>query len=236
MFAGPVIGVAAIELRHAIFQPMPSFECQVCQTTFTVPQASLDRYAGWTPKYCKAHSPSKKPGAKKKRRPASGVGAAEENLTLAAVLETYAAGPTSGLFTDGSSVPNPGPGGWGAVWVEDGEVRSQLHGHDAMTTNNRMELTALIEAFKLLPADAVEVVHTDSRLCVDTITKWAPNWEKNGWKKKSGEIKNLELVQELLALYRMHPECKLQWIAAHSGNRWNEYADSLSTAWMRDEL
>ena len=99
-----------------------------------------------------------------------------------------------------------------------------------------MELTALIEAYRLLPADAAVTVHTDSRLCVDTITKWAPNWERNGWKKKGGEIKNLELVQELLRLYRAHPDCTLQWIAAHAGNRWNEYADSLSTAWMRDEL
>lgn len=215
---------------------MTSFECQVCKVSFSVPQASLDKYAGWTPKYCRDHSPAKKGKAKtKKRRPAGG-SAREENLTLAAVLETYTDGPTTGLFTDGSSVPNPGRGGWGAVWVEDGEVRSQKHGYAEKTTNNRMELTALIEAFKLMPEDAEEVVHTDSRLCVDTITKWAPNWEKKGWKKKTGEIKNLELVQELLALYRAHPKCKLQWIAAHSGNRWNEYADSLATAWMRDEL
>ena len=215
---------------------MPSFECQMCQASFTVPQASLDKYAGWTPKYCRDHSPSKKSGGNKKRRSASRGAVAEENLTLAAVLETYTAGPTTGLFTDGSSVPNPGRGGWGAVWVENGEVRAQKHGYEERTTNNRMELTALIEAFKLMPEDAKETVHTDSRLCVDTITKWAPNWERKGWKKKSGEIKNLELIQELLSLYRAHPDCKLQWIAAHSGNRWNEYADSLATAWMRDEL
>ncbi|MFT7487065.1 MAG: ribonuclease HI, partial [Candidatus Paceibacteria bacterium] len=84
-----------------------------------------------------------------------------------------------------------------------------------------------------LPEDGQVTVYTDSRLCVDTITKWAPNWEKKGWKKKSGPIKNLELIQELLTLYRAHPQCPLQWIAAHSGNRWNEYADSLSTAWNR---
>lgn len=161
---------------------------------------------------------------------------AEENLTLAGVLAAYTEGPTTGAFTDGSAVPNPGRGGWGAVWVEDGEVIAQKHGYSPETTNNRMELTALIEAFQLMPEDATVTVHTDSRLCVDTITKWAPNWERNGWKKKSGEIKNLELVKELLALYRARPNCTLQWIAAHSGNRWNEYADSLATAWMREEL
>ena len=122
------------------------------------------------------------------------------------------------------------------MWVEGGEVVAQCHGHDPDTTNNRMELTALIEAFKMLPEDAAITIFTDSRLCVDTITKWAPGWEKKGWKKKSGPIKNLELVQELLALYRAHPDCALEWIAAHSGNRWNEYADSLATAWRRDEL
>ena len=216
---------------------MPTFECTVCHQPFELPQATLDKFPGWTPKYCREHSPKKKSASKgrTRRRPAAGA-SREENLTLAKVLETYSEGPASGVFTDGSAVPNPGRGGWGVVWVVGGEVREQLHGHEPRTTNNRMELTALIQAYTLLPEDACEVVHTDSRLCVDTITKWAPGWEKKGWKKKGGEIKNLELVQELLALYRAHPECELQWIAAHSGNRWNEYADSLATAWMRDEL
>lgn len=160
----------------------------------------------------------------------------EENLTLAQVLAKYQDGPTSGVFTDGSSVPNPGPGGWGVVWVEAGEIRAQRHGHHPKTTNNRMELTALIEAFRLLPDEAETVVRTDSRLCVDTIEKWAPTWERKGWTKKGGEIKNVALVQELLAQRRAHPRCTLEWIAAHAGNRWNEYADSLSLAWLREEL
>ena len=88
----------------------------------------------------------------------------------------------------------------------------------------------------MLPEHAAVEIRTDSRLCVNTITQWAPGWERKGWKKKSGPIKNLELVQELLSLYRAHPKCKLVWIAAHAGNRWNEYADSLATAWMRAEL
>ena len=218
---------------------MPSFECQVCQTSFSVPQKSLDKYPGWKPKHCSAHRATKSSSGVRRKKGGGRLlkgSKREECLTLAAVLETYSDGPATGLFTDGSSVPNPGRGGWGVVWVEKGEVRAQEHGYAEQTTNNRMELKALIEAFKLLPEDAEEVVHTDSRLCVDTITKWAPNWEKNGWKKKGGEIKNLELVQELLALFRAHPHCKLQWIAAHAGNRWNEYADSLATAWLRDEL
>lgn len=216
----------------------PTFACQVCSDSFEVPQSALDKYPGWSPKFCRTHSPKKSSGSQKSARPSRKPRGtkAEENLPLAQVLERYSAGPDTGIFTDGSSVPNPGPGGWGVVWVEGGEVREQRHGEDSQTTNNRMELQALIEAYKLLPETAAVTVHTDSRLCVDTITKWAPNWEKKGWTKKGGPIKNLELVQELLALFRAHPHCPLQWIAAHSGNRWNEYADSLATAWMRDEL
>ena len=217
---------------------MPSFSCKVCGSPFDVPSAALEKYAGWQPKYCREHSPQK--GAAKKAGKRFGRGrradVQEENLTRAEVLAKYSKGPTSGVFTDGSSVPNPGPGGWGVVWVQGGEIRAERHGRAPETTNNRMELTALIEAYRLLPEDAAETVHTDSRLCVDTLTKWAPNWERKGWKKKGGPIKNLELVQELLALYRAHPSCAIRWIAAHAGNRWNEYADSLATAWMRDEL
>ena len=76
----------------------------------------------------------------------------EENLTVEQVLSKYSDGPDSGVFTDGSASPNPGPGGWGVVWVMDGTIQSEAHGHDPATTNNRMELRALIEAFKLLPS------------------------------------------------------------------------------------
>jgi ribonuclease HI len=216
---------------------MPSFRCQTCGATFDVARSTLDRFPGWAPRFCRAHT-KKKIGSRSgppSRKPGSAFELAE-NLTLAQVLGRYQDGPASGVFTDGSAVPNPGPGGWGVVWVEAGAIRAARHGQHAKTTNNRMELTALIEAFRLLPDDAEVTVHTDSRLCVDTIETWAPAWERKGWRKKGGEIKNLELVQELLAQRQAHPRCTLQWIAAHSGQRWNEYADSLSTAWLRDEL
>lgn len=208
------------------------FQCQTCATAFEVPQAILQRYPGWRPRFCRAHSSGKSAGGTRARRSS----ASEEHLTLSAVLEKYRAGPASGVFTDGSSIPNPGPGGWGFVVVEEGEVRAQGHGHAPSTTNNRMELTALIEAFRSLPADAALTVHTDSRLCVDTIETWAPGWERKGWTRRGGPIQNLELVQELLELRRARPACKLEWIPAHSGLRWNEYADSLATAWLREEL
>ena len=229
---------------------MPDFQCQVCGVEFKVPQGALDKYPGWQPKYCREHSPNRQaPGGKgagkaakkvrKKPRPAGRAGsgsAREEHLTRAQVLEKYTEGPRNGVFTDGSSIPNPGPGGWGMVWVADGEIVAEDHGHDPQTTNNRMELTALIAAYRALPEEAEVTVYSDSRLCVDTITKWAPNWERKGWKRKGSPLKNLDLVKELLKLVRAHPKCRLEWIAAHSGYRWNEYADSLATAWMREEL
>lgn len=215
---------------------MPSFRCQTCGEAFDVAQSALDKFPGWKPHFCRAHSPKKAGSNPARRFVPRRAFEREENLTLAQVLAKYEGGPASGAFADGSSVPNPGPGGWGVVWVEAGEIRAVRHGRHPKTTNNRMELTALIEAFRLLPDDAEVTVYTDSRLCVDTIEKWAPSWERKGWRKKGGEIKNVELVQELLAQRRAHPRCTLQWIAAHSGQRWNEYADSLATAWLRDEL
>lgn len=216
---------------------MPSFQCQTCGAAFDVARSALDRFPGWQPRFCRAHSPKKRASKTSTSPRRSGRSfEPEENLTLAQVLARHDGGPATGAFTDGSAIPNPGPGGWGVVWVEAGVVRDVRHGQHPKTTNNRMELTALIEAFRLLPDDAAVTVYTDSRLCVETIEKWAPGWELKGWRKKGGEIKNLELVQELLAQRRAHPHCTLQWIAAHSGQRWNEYADSLSTAWRRDEL
>ncbi len=159
-----------------------------------------------------------------------------ESYTLSEVLESFTEGPSTGIFTDGSARPNPGPGGWGAVYVREGKVIEHKYGHEKDTTNNRMELTGLIEACKLVdPATAIEV-YTDSELCVNTINQWAPAWEKNGWKRKTGPIKNLELVKELYALCKARPLLKLKWIKAHNGWLWNEYADSLSTAWSREKL
>ncbi len=149
-------------------------------------------------------------------------------MTPDEVLETQFGGPDTGIFTDGSCDPNPGAGGWGWVWVREGEILDQGHGRVADTTNNRMELQALIEAFRKLPGGADLVAYSDSQLCVNTINQWASGWEKRGWKRKGGPIKNLELVQELYALSLAKPQIELQWIRAHEGTRWNEYADALA--------
>lgn len=156
-------------------------------------------------------------------------------LTPEQVLARHRGGPRSGVFTDGSCEGNPGPGGWGVVWVEDDRVVAERHGTEARTTNNRMELRALIEAYELLPADAEVTIHSDSQLCVKTVNEWAAGWAARGWKRKTGPIANLELVQELYALARAHPKAKLVWIQAHDGSRWNEYADALATSYLRGD-
>jgi ribonuclease HI len=156
-----------------------------------------------------------------------------EVLTPEEVLERFHGGPKSGVFTDGSCEGNPGPGGWGFVWVEDDRVVAEEFGADPSTTNNRMELAALIAAYRALPEDCAVTVHSDSQLCVKTVNEWAAGWEQRGWRRKSGPIANLAQVQELYALANAHPRVELVWIKAHDGSRWNEYADALATAYIR---
>jgi ribonuclease HI len=155
-----------------------------------------------------------------------------ELLTPEQVLERYTSGPKTGVFTDGSCEGNPGPGGWGFVWVEDDRIVLERSGESPATTNNRMELTALIEAYRALPVDHAITVYSDSQLCVKTINEWAAGWEKRGWRRKSGPIANLEMVRELWKLTRARPRAPLRWIRAHDGSRWNEYADALASAHM----
>jgi ribonuclease HI len=150
------------------------------------------------------------------------------------VLARHGAGPKEGVFTDGACEGNPGPGGWAFAWVEGDAVRLQKNGFDAATTNNRMELSALIEAYRALPADATVTVYSDSEICVKTVNEWAKGWEARGWRRKTGEIKNLELVKTLYALAKAHPRVRLTWIRAHDGSRWNEYVDALANEAIRD--
>lgn len=205
---------------------MGELTCTSCGASFSLPARVREQYPGWQPSQCRACYRGKQ-GPRK---------AVEDNLTLAEVLDKYDAGPTEGVFTDGSADPNPGPGGWGAVYVVDGEVVNQAHGQEPHTTNNRMELTALIAAYDLVPEGVATTVYTDSKLCLDTITKWAPGWERRGWTRKTGAIANVDLVKELYYRAQARPELSLAWVRAHAGTRWNEYADALSTAYRRAEL
>lgn len=172
-----------------------------------------------------------------KRAPASRASSVTRthDLTTAEVLERFRDGPTTGIFTDGSSRPNPGPGGWGAVFVRANTIVEERHGEDAWTTNNRMELTALIKGLEMAPPGEAISIYTDSQLAVNTLTKWAKGWEARGWKRKEGEIANLDLVKRAWELVQQRPNASIEWIRAHDGSRWNEYADALSTAHLRTE-
>lgn len=222
-------------------RPVRSFVCQSCAKEFAVPETTLAKYPGWSPKLCLSCKKQGQPASERKpvsrarapRQSRGASGSREENLSVAEVLAKYSAGPVDGVFTDGAAEPNPGPGGWGAVYVVDNRVVDERWGSEPHTTNNRMELAALINGCTLVPPGKKTVLYTDSQLCVSTINEWAKGWEARGWKRKGGEIKNLELVQELYELCKRRPELELRWIAAHSGNRWNEYADALATAYRR---
>ena len=113
----------------------------------------------------------------------------------------------------------------------DNVIVDERHGYEPDTTNNRMELTALLEALDLVPPGTAVTVYTDSHLAMKTITEWAAGWEKRGWKRKSGPVENLDLVKKVFRGYRERPELQLQWIKAHVGYRWNEYADELASKW-----
>ena len=126
------------------------------------------------------------------------------------------------FYTDGSASPNPGPGGWAVIDVNTKEPIKT--GAEKNTTNIRMEGTALINAIKLAGDEPVEI-HTDSEFWINVVEKWAPTWAANGWHKKGGEIKNLDLVQELHELYQSH-NVKLQWVKGHAGLELNEIADA----------
>ncbi len=208
---------------------MPSFACQTCGAAFEVTDKTLAKYPGWKPRYCHTHSPKKKvPVGGHIARLAS-----EGALSPAQVLALYPDPGQDGLFTDGSCHPNPGPGGWGVVWVKGGAVVGERHGAEGATTNNRMELRALIEALAMLPEDSSEVVHSDSNLCVQSVNTWCKSWAARGWKRKEGPIANLDLVQRLYGLAQARPGVQIRWIRAHAGHRWNEYADSLANTWRR---
>lgn len=187
--------------------------CRDCGTTFQIPRALRERHPGWVPPRCSScHRGTSTRGAS--GRP--GRSASD-------------AGPQTGVFTDGSASPNPGPGGWGVVWVVDGEVVDEAAGTDPDTTNNRMELEALIRAVELVPEGTEVTLYSDSNLAVRTMNEWAAGWKRRGWKRKRGPVENLDLVRPLYEALQARPELTLAWIKAHAGHTWNEWADDLAT-------
>ena len=231
------------------------FSCSTCGREFSLPAATRKKFPGWAPSKCPACFKKGGPPAKAKpRRPrqkeiSSVVTAAKGNVmtfltpgplvqevsspsleeALAEILARYTEGPTEGIFTDGACSGNPGPGGWGTVMIRGGAIVGRAYGREAHTTNNRMELQALIAGFRMLGSDDEMTLWSDSQLCVNTINTWAAAWERRGWMRKGGAVKNLDLVKEAYQLSRERPRATLTWIKAHNGSLWNEYVDTLAT-------
>ena len=147
--------------------------------------------------------------------------------------------PKVTIYTDGGADPNPGPGGWGAVLLQarDGEGAEEievreLSGHEPLTTNNRMELTAAMRAIESLPGPHRVELFTDSAYLRRGVSEWLPGWIARGWRRQTGELQNEDLWRRLAALAAAH-EVSWHWVKGHAGHRWNERADVLATQAIR---
>ncbi len=138
------------------------------------------------------------------------------------------------IYTDGACRGNPGKGGWGALLIA-GKHRKEMHGGENDSTNNRMELTAAIEALNALKKRSRVVLHTDSKYVMDGINEWMPNWKKRGWKTAAKKpVKNKDLWQALDEAAARH-DIDWRWVKGHDGNPGNERADELANLGI-DEL
>ncbi|MCP5331579.1 MAG: ribonuclease HI [Pseudomonadales bacterium] len=139
------------------------------------------------------------------------------------------------MYTDGACRGNPGKGGWGALLRYNGHEKT-LYGGEAMTTNNRMELMAVIQGLRALKRQGLDVqVFSDSKYVLNGISEWLPNWKKRGWKTAAKKpVLNADLWQTLDELAAQH-HVRWQWVKGHSGHPENELADSLANRGI-DEL
>ena len=138
------------------------------------------------------------------------------------------------IYADGACRGNPGPGGWGAL-LQGGSAEKELWGGEAETTNNRMELTAVIRALEALKRPANVLVHTDSQYVQKGISAWIHNWKRNGWKTSDKKpVKNADLWQILDTLAQSHT-IQWIWVKGHAGNPGNERVDQLANRGI-DEL
>jgi ribonuclease HI len=141
------------------------------------------------------------------------------------------------IYTDGSSLGNPGKGGWGVVVIQGEKIIHEIGGCDKNTTNNRMELQAVIEVLKYLrKSDFLNIkeikIHADSNYVLSGITSWIHNWEKNGWRTANKkQVLNQDLWKELVYLIR-HYDNKINWqkVKGHSGHTYNDRADEIATS------
>lgn len=138
------------------------------------------------------------------------------------------------IFTDGACSGNPGAGGWGAILEYNG-FKKELSGGEALTTNNRMELTAVIKALEALKEPCHTVITTDSKYVCDSMQRgWARSWQKNGWKKANKEqALNIDLWERLLELDDTH-KIEFIWVKGHAGHPENERCDELAVSYYKN--
>lgn len=131
------------------------------------------------------------------------------------------------MWTDGACKGNPGIGGWGA-WMRSGGHEQELFGGEVLTTNNRMELTAVIQGLRALTRRCRVTLHVDSSYVMNGVQRWLPGWKRNGWRTADKKpVKNVELWQELDAEVARH-DIRWVWVKGHSGDPGNERADALA--------
>ena len=131
------------------------------------------------------------------------------------------------IYTDGACKGNPGPGGWGA-WLKSGENERELWGGEALTTNNRMEMMAVIEALAAIPPQSKVMLYLDSEYVRNGITSWIHGWKRRGWKTADGKpVKNVDLWTRLDTLAQTHT-IEWRWVRGHTGDPGNERADALA--------
>lgn len=140
------------------------------------------------------------------------------------------------IFTDGACRGNPGPGGWGVVLRWQGHEKT-LHGGEAWTTNNRMELLAAIMGLEALKRPCHVVLSTDSRYLQQGVTQWLPGWKQRGWRTAARQpVKNMDLWQRLEAAAARHLQVEWRWLKGHSGHEENERADELANRGVDEAL
>ena len=133
------------------------------------------------------------------------------------------------IYTDGACSGNPGPGGWGAVILDQNDKQKNISGSEKNTTNNRMELLAAIMSLKKIKTNSEVVIFTDSAYVKNGITEWMKNWKKNGWKNSSKKpVKNKDLWEKLDKLCEAN-SVSWKWVKGHSTNEFNNLADELAT-------
>ena len=133
------------------------------------------------------------------------------------------------LYTDGACSGNPGPGGWAAI-LRYGANTRELSGGEAMTTNNRMELSGVLAGLKALKEPCAVKLYTDSQYIANALNNgWLRDWKKRGWKRRDGELKNVELWQELDDLLQKHA-VTATWVKGHADNEYNNRCDALAVA------